>query len=177
MKKEVEIIGGLMRAPLHPFIAIIGGAKVETKLGLISKLAKVADMVLVGGRLALEPGLPTLPTIVSPVDYVYGEDQVAYDIGPETVQKYTSILSTAKTILWNGPMGKNEDPRFARGTKGIYDAIVSNEYATSVIGGGDTITALSDAAHLDKITHISTGGGAMLEYIEKGTLPGIDALK
>lgn len=177
MKKEIEMIGGLMHEPKHPFIAVIGGAKVETKLGLITKLADLADLVLVGGKLALEPGLLTHPAIVTPVDYVYGEDKNAYDIGPETVKKYAEILASAKTIMWNGPMGKNEDPRYARGTEGIYEAIVGNDHATSIIGGGDTITALAHESHLDKITHISTGGGAMLEYIEKGTLPGIEALK
>jgi len=176
MKKEIEMIGRLIKNPSHPFIAIIGGAKVDTKLGLITKLTSLADLVLVGGKLALESGLPELPTIMKPIDYVYGDDNVAYDIGPETVKKYASIIATAHTIMWNGPMGKNEDPRYAKGTEGVYNAIVSNSQAVSVIGGGDTITALANEQHLDKITHISTGGGAMLEFIEKGTLPGIEAL-
>lgn len=177
MKKEIEMIGGLMQSPKHPFIAIIGGAKVETKLGLIIKLADLADLVLVGGKLALESGLPEHHAIVKPVDYVYGEDKNAYDIGPETIKKYTEIIASAKTIMWNGPMGKNEDHRYATGTQAIYTALIENRGAISIIGGGDTITALADARHLERITHLSTGGGAMLEYIEKGTLPGIEALK
>ncbi|MEI6327087.1 MAG: phosphoglycerate kinase [Candidatus Roizmanbacteria bacterium] len=176
MKKEINMIGRLIENPAHPFIAIIGGAKVDTKLGLITKLSKIADYVLVGGKLALESGLPDLPTIIKPVDYIRGDDGVAYDIGPETVKKYTSIISTAKTILWNGPMGKNEDSRYAKGTDGVYEAIITNRGTVSVIGGGDTITAIANEQHLEQITHISTGGGAMLEFIEKGTLPGIEAL-
>lgn len=177
MKKEITMIGSLMQSPAHPFIAIIGGAKVDTKLQLITRLTELADLVLIGGKLALEKGLPVLPTIETPTDYTYGNDRVAYDIGPETIKKYQSIISTAKTIMWNGPMGKNEDPAFALGTTAIYEAIVANPQAVSVIGGGDTITALSHESHLDRITHLSTGGGAMLEYIEKGTLVGIEALK
>lgn len=176
MKREIEMIGGLMSDPHHPFVAVIGGAKVATKLGLITKLADLADLVLVGGKLALEPGLPEHHAIVKPIDYVYGEDKNAYDIGPETIKRYTKIIASAKTVMWNGPMGKNEDPHYAIGTKAIYSSIIDNKDVVSIIGGGDTITALADASHLERITHISTGGGAMLEYIEKGSLPGIDAL-
>lgn len=99
------------------------------------------------------------------------------DIGPETQAKFGSVIAKAKTIIWNGPVGYFENPAFRRGTDFIYYAITQNQQATSIIGGGDTIAAISKKEYLDKITHVSTGGGAMLEFIEKGTLPGIEALK
>lgn len=99
------------------------------------------------------------------------------DIGPETQAKFGTVIAKAKTIIWNGPVGYFENPLFRRGTDFIYYAITQNQQATSIVGGGDTLAAISKKEYLDKITHISTGGGAMLEFIEKGTLPGIEALK
>lgn len=98
------------------------------------------------------------------------------DIGSETQALFGQHIATARTIIWNGPVGKFEDPAFARGTEFIYYAITQNQEALSVVGGGDTLAAMKNKDYRDKITHISTGGGAMLEYIEKGTLPGIEAL-
>ncbi|MDH7476055.1 MAG: phosphoglycerate kinase [Microgenomates group bacterium] len=99
------------------------------------------------------------------------------DIGPETQAKFGAIIAKAKTIIWNGPVGYFENPLFRRGTDFIYYAITQNQQAISLVGGGDTLAAISKKEYLDKITHVSTGGGAMLEFIEKGTLPGIEALK
>ncbi len=99
------------------------------------------------------------------------------DIGIETVTTFSEVIRTAKTIIWNGPMGYFEDPAFRRGTDGICEAIIRNKEAVSIVGGGDTITAIGDRPDKDTITHISTGGGAMLAFIEHGSLPGIDALK
>lgn len=99
------------------------------------------------------------------------------DVGPETQAKFGAVIAKAKTIIWNGPVGYFENPLFRRGTDFIYYAITQNQQATSIVGGGDTLAAISKKEYLDKITHISTGGGAMLEFIEKRTLPGIEALK
>jgi 3-phosphoglycerate kinase len=105
------------------------------------------------------------------------EKKAILDIGPETQAEWGNIIAGAKTIIWNGPVGYIEHPSFSRGTDFIYYSITENTTAVSLVGGGETLTALSKKEYLDKITHISTGGGAMLEYIEKGTLPGIEALK
>jgi len=102
---------------------------------------------------------------------------VILDIGPETMAQYGRIIMTAKTIIWNGPVGYIENEQFKRGTDFLYYSIAHNTDVTSIVGGGDTIAAISKKEYLDNITHISTGGGAMLEFIEKGTLPGIEALK
>ena len=102
---------------------------------------------------------------------------VALDIGPETKAKFGAIIAKAKTIIWNGPLGYFENPAFRRGTDFVYYAIAHNHEVTSIVGGGDTLSAISNKEYLGKITHVSTGGGAMLEFIEKGTLPGIEALK
>lgn len=99
------------------------------------------------------------------------------DIGPETCKQYGKIISQAKTIIWNGPMGYTENPQFKYGTDSIYESIIKNDNAISLLGGGDTLAVISHKPNLDNITHISTGGGAMLEFIEQGTLPGIEALK
>ena len=98
------------------------------------------------------------------------------DIGAETQAHFGAIIDKAKAIIWNGPVGKFEDPAFRRGTDFIYYAITENNQAISIVGGGDTLAAMTKKEHLEKITHISTGGGAMLEFIENGTLPGIEAL-
>lgn len=114
--------------------------------------------------------------ITKKIEQVQREDQIL-DIGPETQAKFGSILAKAKTIIWNGPMGYFENNCYRNGTDFIYYSITQNHEAVSIVGGGDTLSAISKKEYLDNITHISTGGGAMLEYIEKGTLPGIEALK
>ncbi len=114
--------------------------------------------------------------IVKSNDKITREDNIL-DIGPETQAKWGSVLNTAKTIIWNGPVGYFENPQYRRGTDFVYYTIAHTEDAVSFVGGGDTLAAISKKEYLDNITHVSTGGGAMLEFIEKGTLPGLEALK
>ncbi len=221
LKKELAIISQAINKPKKPIVAIIGGTKVSTKIGLINKLIKIVDYLIIGGGLAntfvsaqgynvgtsfcqyeaiqQARRLLSLPKknralIVLPVDAVVAEtkedkesevvkienippNKSIFDIGPETKAKFGAIISKAKTIIWNGPVGYFENPAFKRGTDFIYYSITHNDQAISIVGGGDTLAAISKKEYLDKITHISTGGGAMLEFIEKGTLPGIEALK
>lgn len=222
LKKEIEMISKATSHPSKPVVAILGGAKISTKINLIDRLLTIADYLIIGGGLA--------NTFLSAQDYNIGKSLAEYervemarkilflaaqkntaillpsdaiiatskeetrdievrkinnipadaqilDIGPETQAQYGSIIARAKTIIWNGPVGYFENPAFRRGTDFIYYAITHNDDAISVVGGGDTLSAISKKEYLDKITHISTGGGAMLEFIEKGTLPGIEALK
>ncbi|MFA5136778.1 MAG: phosphoglycerate kinase [Patescibacteria group bacterium] len=220
LKKEVEMIKEISKNPKKPVVAIIGGAKVSTKVGVLNSLIKLADYVLIGGGLAntfinaqgQEVGLSFCEyeavqnarnilalskggraVIELPVDAIVADqykrgnetlkideipqDKQILDIGPETQACFGNHIANAATIIWNGPVGYFEDPLFRNGTDFIYYAITQNNKATSVVGGGDTLAAISKKEYLDKITHISTGGGAMLEFIEKGSLPGIDALK
>lgn len=186
LKKEVEILSKVMQSPQRPFIAIIGGIKLETKLAVVNKFLSIADFVLVGSGMVRSD--LKHEKIIVPSDVVLegggikktteltNEDNVL-DIGPETQQNFTSIISNARTIVWNGPLGYYEDENFRKGTDAVYQAIVNNQDAVTIVGGGNTLAAISKRDNLDKITHVSTGGGAMLEFIEKGTLPGIEALK
>lgn len=217
MKKEITMISKAIREVQKPLIAIIGGAKISTKIGLLDRLSKLADHVLVGGGLAntflcakgynigasycetdqveIAKKLMANTNIILPNDVVIGDkepgsgtsevveltkvpsDKAIYDIGPETQAIFGAFIAKAKTIVWNGPVGYIENPDFRRGTDFVYYSITHNEGVTSIVGGGDTLAAISKKEYLNKITHISTGGGAMLEFIEKGTLPGIEALK
>lgn len=222
LKKEVTMIAKTIKKPKKPVVAIIGGAKIETKIAMIEKLTEIADYVLIGGGLAntflcahgyeigksfceydkvvqarhlLFLAAQKKTAIILPSDVVIGEPENSnngdhirkindipkganiLDIGPETQAKYGSIIATAKTIIWNGPVGYIENSAFRRGTDFIFYAVAQNQSAISIVGGGDTLSAISKKEYLDKIAHISTGGGAMLEFIEKGTLPGIEALK
>ena len=222
MKKEITMISKAIEKPEKPFVTIIGGAKISTKIRLIGKLTEMADYLIIGGGLAntflcaqgLEIGKSFCEyeeveqakqllflaaqkntAIIFPSDVVIGDPKNTtdggeikkineipqgaqiLDIGPDTQAKYGAIIAKAKTIVWNGPVGYFENPAFRRGTDFIYYAIAHNPDAVSIVGGGDTLSAISKKEYLDKITHISTGGGAMLEFIEKGTLPGIEALK
>jgi phosphoglycerate kinase len=221
LKRELEILSQITDKPKKPIVAIIGGTKVSTKIGLINKLIKIVDYLIIGGGLAntfacaqgyavgnsfceyeavqqarklLALSKENRALIILPVDAVVAitkedkENEVVpidkippnrsiFDIGPETKAKFGAIINKAKTIIWNGPVGYFENPVFKRGTDFIYYAITENKEVVSIVGGGDTLAAISKKEYLNKITHISTGGGAMLEYIEKGTLPGIEALK
>jgi phosphoglycerate kinase len=221
LKKEVAMIGKIIHEPQKPVVAILGGAKISTKISLIGKLMEVADYLLIGGGLAntflcamefqigksmceytevqtarrlLFDASAKHTAVIVPKDAIVGsgpdsKDSVVkkvadisdsehiLDIGPETQAEFGSYIAKAKTIVWNGPIGYVENPEYKRGTDFIYYAITQNKQAVSVVGGGDTIAAISKEEYLDQITHISTGGGAMLEFIEKGTLPGIEALK
>lgn len=224
LKKEIESIAKLINKPRHPVVAIIGGAKISTKINLLNKLLDIADYLIIGGGLAntflcaqgysigksfceyekVEDARKLLflvrqknKTIVLPTDVVIGrpddaknggkvvkitdikdiENNWILDIGPETEVRFGTIIANAKTIVWNGPMGFFENSFFRRGTDFVFYAVANNDHAYSLVGGGDTLAAISKKEYLNKITHISTGGGAMLEFIEKGTLPGIEVLK
>jgi len=210
-----------MKTPKKPFVAIIGGKKIATKIKFIKKLTAVADYVLVGGGLAntflASEGYPVGKSLISeddvalakellshtkqenthlllPSDVIVGKsldsstsevkkanaiasNEEALDIGPETQASFGKVIDEANTIVWNGPVGYMENQEFKRGTDFLYYAITNNEHVTSVVGGGDTLSAIDKKEYLDRITHISTGGGAMLEFIENGTLPGIEALQ
>lgn len=219
MKKEIEMVHKLLDNPAHPFVAILGGAKISTKISFLNKLIDIGDTILLGGGLAntfllaenkqvgeslaeadeinaarelLALAKEKGKQILLPTDVLIGEkntkqsltkvlDELSskdtiFDIGPQTVALYTEVITQAKTLLWNGPLGYFENPVFAQGTDGIFQALVNNTDAISVIGGGETITAIADETDRNKITHISTGGGALLDYLVHGTLPGIDAL-
>lgn len=222
LKKEIEMISKAIHEPQKPVVAIMGGAKISTKINLIDTLMTVADTLIIGGGLAntflcaqglnigksfceyeksedarkiLFLAAQKNTAIMLPSDAVVSdskddakdvevckiehvpEGKQILDIGPETSAQYGSMIARAKTIIWNGPVGYFENQAFRRGTDFIYYAITHNPEVVSIVGGGDTLAAISKKEYLDKITHISTGGGAMLEFIEKGTLPGIEALK
>jgi len=173
-----------------PICYIIGGAKVETKLPLAKLILEKCDHLILGGLIAnivLENHQIELTStkLHLPVDAVTKTKVCAVgaispreilDIGPDTIKLFSSVINVAKTIIWNGPMGKFEEEKYQNGTFEIAKAI-ANSKAYSVIGGGETIFALEKLNLLDKIDHISTGGGALLEYLAKGSLPGIEALK
>ena len=178
LEKEVEMITKVMENPQRPLVVIIGGAKLETKVGLLNKLLIKADQILVGGMVANEliEEKKQDKKMVLPIDGLPQMDQMK-DIGPKTCEQFGKIIEGAKTIIWNGPMGMFEKPEFAGGTEFIYQAIKKNKDALSIVGGGDTLAALNkNKDYVTSFTHVSTGGGAMLELIEKGSLPGIDAL-
>jgi len=221
LKKEVQMILKIIQKPKHPVLAIIGGAKISTKINLIGKLVENANNVIVGGGLAntflaaqgfnigkslyeheqldnarrmFFMAAQKHTTITLPLDVVVASsenatvgkvkklyeviaDDIILDIGPETQAKFGAIIAKSKTIVWNGPVGYFENVNFRRGTDFIFYSIAQNQDCITIVGGGDTISAISKKEYLDKITHISTGGGAMLEFIEKGTLPGLEALK
>lgn len=222
LKEEIETISKILDNPKKPYVAIIGGAKISTKIEFVDKLLGLTDFLLIGGGVAdtmlkalgYEIGKSLVDNkevklakklyklakkkgtnIVLPLDVVIGnaistddsletkkiddipKNKYILDIGPETEAQFGSIISKAKTIIWNGPVGYFENKLFRRGTDFIYYSITHNKNALSIVGGGSTLAAISKKEYLEKITHISTGGGAMLEFIEKGTLPGIEALK
>lgn len=218
MEAEVNALQRLLENPERPYVAILGGAKVSDKLGVLRNLLERVDAILVGGGMAntfllakgitigtslAEPhltgeanailqtaqdrgvafGLPTdvvvAPNlesegIVVPVDHI-PPDHAIYDIGPETIKHYTEQIARARTIFWNGPMGVFEKPQFAKGTLEIARAVAATQ-AYTVVGGGDSIAAIEQAGVTDQISHVSTGGGASLEFIEGRILPGIAAL-
>lgn len=215
MQREVEELTKVITKPEHPVVAIIGGAKISTKLALIMNLLPKVEYMLLGGALAntvllaqnhkigkslVEADLAdTMKDVLSnklkvPVDVVVAkavaedaekrvislgevaEDDYILDIGPDTVKLYGDCIKSAKTILWNGPMGVFEMEAFAMGTYHVAKAVASSG-AYSVLGGGETVSAVNKVGLEDKISFISTGGGAMLEFLEGKTLPGIVALE
>jgi phosphoglycerate kinase len=217
MEKEIVALGSALDNPKRPFVAVVGGAKVSSKLGVLNNLIGRVDRLLIGGGMAntflkaqgrdvgkslLEADLvPTasellkqgdkilLPSDVvlttdlkssaeprtAASDDVHADELIA-DIGPQAIAAYTKELQQAGTVLWNGPMGIFEDPRFAAGTLAIAHAL-ADSHATTVVGGGESVQAVEQAGVADRLSHVSTGGGASLEFIEGKVLPGVAALR
>ncbi len=213
LAREVEVLGGLLDKPERPFVAVLGGAKVGDKLGVINALLDKVDTLIIGGGMAFtflqaqghEIGGSLLQAdfvatcrsllasgrrILIPTDFVAlgPGDEVktvgadfepgwkGLDIGPEAAAAFSAEVASAGTVLWNGPMGVFEDDRFAAGTRTLAEAVAASSGFT-VIGGGDSAAALAKFGLDDQVDHVSTGGGASLEYIEKGDLPGLAALR
>ncbi|MGI8983645.1 MAG: phosphoglycerate kinase [Acidimicrobiales bacterium] len=215
LAKEVEVLGGLLRRPRHPFIAILGGSKVSSKMGVIDALVDKVDHLAIGGAMCftfmlaqgfsvgdslVEPDWvdackrfldgPNKHKLLIPTDIVAmgpGEKVKVFvgdippgwkglDIGPASTLKFIAPLEHAGTILWNGPMGMFEDPRFQEGTVDVAEA-VADSHGFTVVGGGDSAAAVAKFGLDLRIDHVSTGGGASLELIEQGDLPGLAALR
>ena len=220
MASELEQLGSLLKKPKKPFVAILGGAKVTDKLGVLESLIDIADVLLVGGGMAFtflaaqghsigkslceddlelprkilkaakekntELHLPTDVAVAPALDkgqtlntvtvQEIPDDQMGLDIGPETIQKFGQLIDSAGTIFWNGPMGVFEIPPFDQGTLAVAKAVAGSG-AISCVGGGDSAAALRQMGLADQITHVSTGGGASLEFIEGKELPGVAVLK
>jgi len=194
LEQELEHLGKLIEAPEHPFVAIVGGAKVADKIGVLRSLAERADVILVGGKMAeeirAEPiDVPVeLPSdVVAASEFsadaetrVVGFDDVpegwlGLDIGPATREGFAKRVAMARTVFWNGPMGVFEWPRFAEGTKAVAEAVAAAE-AFTVVGGGDSVRALEELGLAERISWVSTGGGASLELLEGKELPGVAAI-
>ncbi|MBR2991265.1 MAG: phosphoglycerate kinase [Solobacterium sp.] len=219
VQKELEVLGGALNEPKRPFVAILGGAKVSDKIGVIENLLKIADKVLIGGGMAytfqaaegkkignslleadkedlarefMEKGagklyLPTDTVIANDFDaptdirtVKAGEIPDGYmglDIGEETIAEFKKALEGAKTVFWNGPMGVFEKPEFAKGTIEVCKALAELDDAVTIIGGGDSASAAKNLGYAEKFSHISTGGGASLEFMEGKNLPGVAVLE
>ena len=222
LESELKHLGKALDTPDKPFVAIIGGAKVSDKIGVIQALMQKADAILIGGGMAYTflraQGQATGKSLVEedkielaretlaqaegqgirfllPIDHVLADrfapdaahelftgtsdfpaDKLALDIGPATIDLFSAEIAMARTVLWNGPMGVFEFSAFAAGTNGIAEAVAMNDEATTIVGGGDSVSAIHRSGFADKITHISTGGGASLEFLEGKVLPGVQAL-
>lgn len=220
IEKEISIMGKALADPARPFVAILGGAKVSDKIGVIENLLDKVDYLIIGGGMAYtflrakgccigtsiceEEKLDLARTIMEkaqqkgvelllPVETVVAKefnetsdsktvsseeipaDYMGMDIGPKTIELFSDVIKKAKTVIWNGPMGVFEMPKFAVGTKAIAKALSETD-AVTIIGGGDSAAAVAQLGYADKMTHISTGGGASLEYLEGKVLPGIACL-
>jgi phosphoglycerate kinase len=191
LERELEELGRLLEGAERPYVAILGGAKVEDKIGVLRSLGARADTLLIGGKMAeeVEPG----EKMVLPVDVVAAaafepdadakivpadqlpEGWLGLDIGPETRRTFANRIAEAKSVFWNGPMGVFEWPRFAEGTKAVAEA-VANADAHTVVGGGDSVRAIEELGLADRVDWISTGGGASLELLEGKELPGVAAI-
>lgn len=221
IEKELEFLGGALENPKHPFVAILGGAKVSDKIGVIENLLDKVDTLIIGGGMAYtfykaqghhigtsiceedkldlaksilekaqEKGVKLLLPVDNHVSSEYsnnGEDKIVdsteipdgfmgLDIGPKTIEKFEEAVKDAKTVVWNGPLGVCEFDKFATGTKAVA-TMLSKIGATTIIGGGDSAAAIEKLGLADKMTHISTGGGASLEFLEGKILPGIACLQ
>lgn len=166
---EVENLTKILANPERPLVVIIGGAKVETKRPLIERMQTLSDEILIGGSLVNE-GLLPMEKVVLPLDNVEGKD-----IGTQTIERFKTSIEGARTIVWNGPMGVFEDPAFSAGTTAIARAVAASP-AFTVVGGGETIACLNELGLLSQIKFVSTGGGAMLEFLSGKSLPGLEAL-
>lgn len=217
MEKEIKMIKNVLDNPEHPLDVILGGAKVEDKIGVISNLVKIADHILIGGGMAytflkakgFEIGESLVDNnhvdfckemiekypdkIVLPIDVVCASEinadaaiavrnitminnvEMGLDIGPRTLELFAEYLKDSKIVIWNGPMGVFEIEQFAKGTKGICEVLV-NINGKTIVGGGDTAAAVIKYGYQDKMTHVSTGGGASLELLEGKDLPGISII-
>jgi phosphoglycerate kinase len=195
LERELEELGALLEAPEQPFVAVVGGAKVEDKIGVLRSLAERADRILVGGKMAEEREtlaelgeaavLPTDAVAAAafepdaesklvPVDEV-PDGWLALDIGPATRERFAEEIGRARTVFWNGPMGVFEMPRFAEGTNAVAQAVAEAD-AHTVVGGGDSVRAVEELGLADRIDWVSTGGGASLELLEGKELPGVLAI-
>lgn len=174
---EVTAVLKVRENPEHPFVVVMGGAKVEDKLPLLKLLSERADTILVGGKLAneLQGESTKLKGKAKTILPVEGGDIL--DIGDQTKKIFAEEIKKAKTVVWNGPMGKVEDSQYRAGTQAIFEAIVGNKGAYSLVGGGDTLAAVGREEQIARIDHVSTGGGAMLALMEKGDLPGLRVLE
>jgi phosphoglycerate kinase len=218
LRRELEVLGGLLADPAHPFVVVMGGIKVADKIGVIERLAATADAILVGGAMAFtfsaadggrfgdsrhegpdgqaiarhaeEAAREAECELVLPTDVVAGrtleadtetrvfpfgeveDGWMGLDIGPETSAAYARRIGEAATVFWNGPMGAFEVAPFAAGTRAVADAVAAAP-GTTVVGGGDSVAALTQAGLAGRVTHVSTGGGASLELLEGRTLPGV----
>ena len=220
VEKEISIMGKALDDPVRPFVAILGGAKVSDKIGVIDNLIEKVDSILIGGGMAytflkaqgyeigqslleedkmdlalelVEKAKDKNVKLLLPVDIVIArefkndteikvvdidsipEDMMGLDIGPETLKLFTEEINKAKTVIWNGPSGVFEMENFSKGTYGIAKALVESD-AITIVGGGDSASAVEKAGYADQITHVSTGGGASLELLEGKILPGIAAI-
>ena len=220
IQKELEIIGGALKTPKRPLVAILGGSKVSSKIGVINNLLEIADTIIIGGgmaytfsaaeggkvgdslleadwedyaremiRKAADRGVRLLLPVDTVIADAFAPDAAhkvvkigeipdgwqGLDIGPETVTLYCSAVKDAGTVIWNGPMGVFEFPAFAKGTEAVAEAL-SQTHAITIIGGGDSAAAVQQLGYADKMTHISTGGGASLEFMEGKELPGVACL-
>jgi phosphoglycerate kinase len=177
LEKEIEVLTDLMKNPVRPLLSLVGGKKVETKIGLIDTISEISDWVLISGLIDKELkekniGLKYPEKIVEPVD----DTNKGEDIGPKTIERFRKKIEQAKTIFWNGPFGLAEKEESSRGTREIADAIIKSG-AFSVVGGGETVEFINKIGLSDKFNHVSTGGGAMLDFICDGKLAGVEALK
>jgi len=175
MQKEIEELSKALKPSKRPSIAIIGGAKIETKMPVIENMAQTYDAVLVGGRIAVEAQEQKLKfseNVVLPEDYVDG----SLDIGPKTAEKYGMAISSASFLVWNGPMGKFEEEKYVAGSKTVLDALSGSD-AWKIAGGGETLEFIHKYNMAGKFDFISSGGGAMLEFLSGTKLPGIEALE
>ncbi len=175
LQEEIAEMTIIKEHPVHPAVAIIGGAKIETKLPVIKFFEEKYDYILVGGKIAneaIDQKIEFSEKVILPFDFV--DDRL--DIGPKTLSKFKEIISTAKTIVWNGPIGKFEDEKYAVSSNEILAAVLASG-AFVLIGGGETLEILERGRAMEKVDFVSTGGGAMLNYLGGEKMPGIEVLK